>query len=408
MMSNITGRIDEVILSGLIVGNGLQQIINEACSVTGIEATLFDLGGNVLVSSLCQDSSYTVPAAHLIHNDERVSIMLDTKKPVILDDPSGSGRRQSFCPIIKRGSLVGISSVSYDPGAGDERACTAAKRFAQLFVYLRGDGDDTPLSAGSHLEAGFARELLMHGEDISNSILCELFSRGTGSPLRFAPAFAIAAMSVGKATSPNEAALADAERTVHRNIPSSFHLICDGLLLIFLYGIGEKDLSEGGRVFLPLVHIAQQHGLCCGVSPAFRDLADRKGHKLQAVQALLLGLSAGSGTWVFPASSMYSDILISGAVRHVGLSILELSEVRLLAKHDAVNGSEYLETLERYLCCGNVLSFAAASMFLDRGTLKYRLQKIKDILHMDFDDPDDALRLRLGIAVHRLSHLPDT
>ena len=41
-------------------------------------------------------------------------------------------------------------------------------------------------------------------------------------------------------------------------------------------------------------------------------------------------------------------------------------------------------------------------MFIDRSTMKYRLQKIRSILGEDIDAPDVARRLEFGIAVYRL------
>lgn len=86
----------------------------------------------------------------------------------------------------------------------------------------------------------------------------------------------------------------------------------------------------------------------------------------------------------------------------MGKKVLELSEVTLLADYDEKNNTDYLATLEAYLSFGNRLSAAASSMFIDRSTMKYRLQKISDLLCADFDDLDTAKRLSLGIAIHKL------
>ena len=79
------------------------------------------------------------------------------------------------------------------------------------------------------------------------------------------------------------------------------------------------------------------------------------------------------------------------------------SEIKKLSEYDERNHTEYLDTLEKYLFFGNRLSSAAASMFIDRSTMKYRLQKIEDLIGVDTEDPDAARRLQIGIAVFRLS-----
>ena len=100
---------------------------------------------------------------------------------------------------------------------------------------------------------------------------------------------------------------------------------------------------------------------------------------------------------------MYFELIVSGAVERVGKRVLELSEIAMLADYDEKNHTEYLATLEAYLNFGNRLSPAASSMFIDRSTMKYRLQKIADLLGSDFEQPDTAKRLAIGIAVHKVS-----
>ncbi len=69
-------------------------------------------------------------------------------------------------------------------------------------------------------------------------------------------------------------------------------------------------------------------------------------------------------------------------------------------EYDAENKTNYLKTLELYLRCNNRITAASKAGFIDRGTMKYRLQKIRSLLQMDFDQAENAKLLRLGIAVY--------
>lgn len=122
----------------------------------------------------------------------------------------------------------------------------------------------------------------------------------------------------------------------------------------------------------------------------------------QAIKALKIGKSENPSGYIFTADSLYTKILLSGAIERLGKQILELSDIRCLAQYDADNRTEYLRTLEQYLIYGNRLSNAAKSMFIDRSTMKYRLSKIMDIIKKDIDRPDVAKQLRTGIAIYRL------
>ena len=116
----------------------------------------------------------------------------------------------------------------------------------------------------------------------------------------------------------------------------------------------------------------------------------------------ILSLAAGR-RGVTQADDVYFELIVSGAVERVGKRVLELSEIAMLADYDEKNHTEYLATLEAYLNFGNRLSPAASSMFIDRSTMKYRLQKISDLLGSDIEQPDTAKRLAIGIAVHKVS-----
>ena len=147
--------------------------------------------------------------------------------------------------------------------------------------------------------------------------------------------------------------------------------------------------------------LTEGRALRCGVSDRFSDLNERGGYRRQAMGALTLAALPGSGR-MRTARDSYQELMLAGALAQVGPTVLELSEVRALAEYDERNHTEYLDTLEKYLAFGNRLSGAAASMFIDRSTMKYRLQKIGDLLGADTDDPAAARRLQLAIAVHRL------
>ena len=80
------------------------------------------------------------------------------------------------------------------------------------------------------------------------------------------------------------------------------------------------------------------------------------------------------------------------------LIFMEDGAISAIYGHD-----EALKLPEKQLTAMGLRPFGTpASMFIDRSTMKYRLQKIGDLLGADTDDPATARRLQLAIAVHRL------
>ena len=66
------------------------------------------------------------------------------------------------------------------------------------------------------------------------------------------------------------------------------------------------------------------------------------------------------------------------------------------------NREELLETLEVYIeCQGNAVE-AAQKLFIHRNTLRYRLERLQDILGYNWDEPDKRFNLWVALRVRRL------
>lgn len=60
-----------------------------------------------------------------------------------------------------------------------------------------------------------------------------------------------------------------------------------------------------------------------------------------------------------------------------------------LKKHDEKNQTQYMETLRVYLEQHLSATQAARELFIHRSTFLYRLDRIKEILQSELDDPEE-------------------
>ena len=67
-----------------------------------------------------------------------------------------------------------------------------------------------------------------------------------------------------------------------------------------------------------------------------------------------------------------------------------------LIDYDEKKHSELVFTLDRYLAAGGNYEASAQAIGAHRSTLKYRLQRIRDISRLDLSDPDTAFHLQLA------------
>lgn len=72
-----------------------------------------------------------------------------------------------------------------------------------------------------------------------------------------------------------------------------------------------------------------------------------------------------------------------------------------LLDYDAKRKSELVATLSQYLECGGSYNTTAAALCVHRSTLKYRLQRIREISGLDLTDPDTHFNLQLATRAWR-------
>jgi len=83
------------------------------------------------------------------------------------------------------------------------------------------------------------------------------------------------------------------------------------------------------------------------------------------------------------------------------------SRIGPLLDHDNRRNLSLTETLEKYLRTGCSLKETAQSLFIHVATLKYRLRRIEELVHVDLKDPETRFDLRLALYANRvLSNCP--
>ncbi|MFE9928825.1 PucR family transcriptional regulator [Streptomyces sp. NPDC005533] len=73
-----------------------------------------------------------------------------------------------------------------------------------------------------------------------------------------------------------------------------------------------------------------------------------------------------------------------------------------LIDYDARHDTELVETLSRYFDCGGNYDDAAAALTVHRSTLRYRLQRIREISDRDLADVDTRLNLQVATRVWKI------
>ena len=71
-----------------------------------------------------------------------------------------------------------------------------------------------------------------------------------------------------------------------------------------------------------------------------------------------------------------------------------------LIKYDKEKGTEFIDTLKNYFKYAGNLKKISGEMFTHYNTIVYRIQRVKEITGIDFDDYDDRLNLQIALKIH--------
>lgn len=174
----------------------------------------------------------------------------------------------------------------------------------------------------------------------------------------------------------------------------------------FLYGSQIKlvihvydQTTQDALVLGEIAAVLRRRGLVAGVSQTAYHLRNLSGRHQQAMKAIQMGvLLDGAGPlFYYDAYSVYHCLELCAPQ----LNLLQLchSAVLKLESYDRKNGTELLGTLHAYLSCHRNLSEAAASLYIHRNTLSKRLDKINDLISVDFSDAETVFHLMFSYRI---------
>ena len=174
----------------------------------------------------------------------------------------------------------------------------------------------------------------------------------------------------------------------------------------FLYGnqiqliIHVHDQTTRDAIVLSEVtQFLTEHGLIAGVSQTANRLKLLSARYQQAAKALQMGvLLGGTGPlYHYDSYSIYHCLELCAT--HMNLVQLCHSAVLKLEYYDRKNGTELMETLHAYLSCQQNVSEAAASLYIHRNTLSKRLEKINDLISLNFSDAETVFHLMFSFRI---------
>lgn len=178
------------------------------------------------------------------------------------------------------------------------------------------------------------------------------------------------------------------------------------LFTTFLYGDQIKCIvpdSPSGTFdrtkIKKLEALLTKENLVAGISRPLQNLKEFSLFNRQSEKALELGLLLRPRTTLY----FYDNMAVFHALEYCSSQIdtiaLVHSATYTLAEYDREHQTNLLESLEAYLCCNMSTPDAANLLSIHRNTMNYRLNKIQELVDLDFDNSETVFHLLFSYHV---------
>ncbi len=174
-----------------------------------------------------------------------------------------------------------------------------------------------------------------------------------------------------------------------------------GKELYVVFHLPESEMNPDSY-YAFLHEIGLKAGIHFGASSLFFQILRIKEYQEQASIALEYGQLRESERYCHPYHSIALTYFLRNAIGSLKPHIACAAALRILRKTDREKGSDYYNTLKEYIHSNCQPIQAAKSLYLHRGTLTYRLNKIHSLTGLDLNDRDTILYLDLSFRIEDL------
>ncbi len=184
---------------------------------------------------------------------------------------------------------------------------------------------------------------------------------------------------------------------IKRKFPQSVSFVLDGEIVTFFdLTLLEKEKDEVAGI---LTCFIRDSYLKAGYSRCVKGHMYFRKQFVQARMALDVGSRNRPYVWIHHFDQVVLTYIMEQVTRRLPASMICHENLLKLKEADEENHSEYMKTLKVYLDENLSATRAAENLFIHRSTFLYRLEKIKEILQSNLDDPDEIFYLNFSFRL---------
>jgi len=168
--------------------------------------------------------------------------------------------------------------------------------------------------------------------------------------------------------------------------------------IVVLVNLSRCDMNfdSSMKMFEKLLN---NNNLRAGISNEFHDIFNAKQYYKQAKKAFETGSASRPNQSVYH----FKDYAVQYILRHYAdelpIEMICAEGMIRLIEYEKESNVDYCKTLSTYMQNNMNAIQTAKMLYIHRSTMLFRLNKIKEILKMDFNDPDDRLYLEISLKL---------
>lgn len=169
-----------------------------------------------------------------------------------------------------------------------------------------------------------------------------------------------------------------------------------------LYHIGKtiSDHEESSiKTDNKLLNLLRESNFRMGVSRPFRYVSNICYGYSQAIAALECGQSEYPMLWNVSFEQVVIPYILKNCCGNLPKEFICHPALFYLKELDEINGSSYLKTLKTYLECNQNIVQASKALFIHRGTMIYRMERIREMTGLSIDSLQERMYLLLSIIL---------
>lgn len=175
-------------------------------------------------------------------------------------------------------------------------------------------------------------------------------------------------------------------------------------ILLLLQVKSQKELPDVQKVIQEIISIIKNRyadvSIVAGISNYYSKLENLSLAYQEATRALELAKIHNKPI------TLFSDIEVYNLFYEISKNSFSQSfykeKLGVLIEYDSKNNSQLLTTLEHFLNCNGNSQETSTSLFVHRHTLRYRLQRIKEITGLDPLASEDRLKLQIALMLAKV------